>query len=440
MAATTDRRKLEKTGTPGIFRRHAESCKRPRSCGCPYVVCWKAAGKQHKQMFAKADLAREFKRKLGPGQSERQPLSKDTIASYYESWIDSYRGRTVRGVQDSTTREYRISFRHHILPLPVAQTKLRDLTPKGVKGWFEQLEKLGRSPATIKRARIALRVMLADAREDDEIESNPAADARYIPTEAAQTKHAKPAPKRLTATDVVAILQAMPERWRAFFFTLAQTGLRIGELLGLTWGNVHLGDDPHILVAEQVYRGKRKKLKTDASKAPVPLSPFIASWLAELRPENVAAGAPVFPTKTGDVLNYANVYNRVLRPALIEAGIAVQTGTVTVRKRGKDVQEPVWDYQRVAFHAFRHACGTMLHAMEKRPAQAQGWLRHSQLMTTMNIYTHAGEEGLGSADAFDEILDVQALRSGQPRGNPGATEHPETPANPTPADTPETVS
>jgi integrase len=56
----------------------------------------------------------------------------------------------------------------------------------------------------------------------------------------------------------VAILNAMPEEWRAFFTLLAQTGVRIGELLGLTWCNVHLGDDAHIMVAEQVYRGERR--------------------------------------------------------------------------------------------------------------------------------------------------------------------------------------
>jgi integrase len=260
-------------------------------------------------------------------------------------------------------------------------------------------------------------VMLADAVENDEVTSNAAADARYIPGEKAQAKHAKPAPKTLAAADITAILQAMPVEWRAFFFTLAQTGVRVGELLGLTWQHVHLGDDAHIVVAEQVYRGKRKKLKTDGSHGRVPLSPFIASWLTDLRPADVAGKAPVFPTKTGEPQNYANVYNRVLRPALIGAGIAVKVGET---EKGK----PIYDYQRVAFHAFRHACGTLLHGMEKRPAQAQAWLRHSQLTTTMNIYTHLDDDGLGTAEAFDDLLGAGNLR-----GQLGATEHPETAAN-----------
>ena len=37
--------KLEKTTTPGIFRRHATACERGR-CSCPYVVVWRHRGKQ----------------------------------------------------------------------------------------------------------------------------------------------------------------------------------------------------------------------------------------------------------------------------------------------------------------------------------------------------------------------------------------------------------
>lgn len=403
-AKKPDNRKLEKTTTAGIYRRHAEGCKRSGRCKCSYVVRWKAQGQGHNRLFPTFDLAREFKGSMSSGKVSRKPASSETVAGYYEGWIENYRGRTVRGVQKATLREYKISFEHHILELPIARTKLRDLTPAEIKEWFVQLEQRNASPATIKRARIALRVMLACAVEDNEITSNAAADARYIPTEQARARHAKPEPKELTAKDIVAILQAMPEEWRAFFFTLAQTGVRVVELLGLTWRHVHLGDDAHIVVAEQVYRGERKRLKTDRSAGKVPLSPFIASWLTDLRPEEVAADAPVFASKAGTPLIYANVYNRVLRPALQKSGIAVQTGTVTVRKRGKNVEEPVWDYQRVGFHRFRHACGSLLHGMSKRPAQAQAWLRHSQLMTTMNIYTHLDDEGMGGAEAFDEIL------------------------------------
>jgi integrase len=445
MAAKGDARKLERTSTAGIYRRHAEGCKGNGRCRCPYVVRWKAQGQSHKQMFSTFELAREFKGGVASGKTSRRPLSSDTVASYYEGWIVGYRGRTARGLEESTRREYTISFRLHILPLSIARLRMRDLAAPDVRDWLAQLERRGASPTTIRKAKAALGVMLASAVQDGDLGSNPAASVRYVPTEQAKRQHPTRRRRPLTAADVVAILNAMPEEWRAFFTMLAQTGVRVGELLGLTWAHVHLGDDPHIMVAEQVYRGERKKLKTDASMARVPLSSTMASWLVELRPEKAAPGSPVFPSATGTPLNYHNVYSRVLRPALQRAGIAVQTGTVTVRKRGRDVEEPVWDYQGVAFHAFRKACGSLLLAHGKSLKQVQGWLRHSQLTTTMNVYIHQVDDGLGGADAWDDILGPPAGGPGGPRVAAGGPEGgPESDSEPSLApvgdqDTPETL-
>ncbi len=296
---------------------------------------------------------------------------------------------------------------------------MSDLTAPDLLDWLGQLEHHGASPTTVRKAKAALSVMLACAVQYGDLGSNPASGVRYVPSADAKRQHPKRKRRALTAADVVAILNAMPEQWRAFFTLLAQSGVRIGELCGLTWANVHLGDDPHIMVAEQVYRGQRKKLKTDASKAPVPLSPTMASWLAEMRPD-CDPDAPVFPSRTGTPLNYNNLYKRVLRPALREAGIAVQAG------RGE------WDYQGVGFHAFRKACGSLLFAHGKTLKQVQGWLRHSQLTTTMNVYINQVDDGLGAADVWDDILPSW--------GNSGATQQPEAGKNGTPAEGVEVAS
>jgi integrase len=192
---------------------------------------------------------------------------------------------------------------------------------------------------------------------------------------------------------------------------LVQSGLRVGEALGLTWANVHLGDDAHLMIVEQVRRGRRKRLKTEASQARVPLSPTMAAWLGELRPEGARPDAPVFASKTGTALNYSNVYHRVLQPALRYAGL---------------------DGQGIAFHAFRKACGSFLLHHGKTLKQVQGWLRHSQLTTTMNVYIQQVDDGLGGADVWDNVLPGW--------GHPGVTDHPETAANGTPANSAESPS
>jgi integrase len=58
----------------------------------------------------------------------------------------------------------------------------------------------------------------------------------------------------------------------------------------------------------------------------------------------------------------------------------------------------------VAFHAFRKVCGSLLFAHGKTLKQVQGWLRHSNLTTTMNVYIDQVDDGLGSADVWDDIL------------------------------------
>lgn len=53
----------------------------------------------------------------------------------------------------------------------------------------------------------------------------------------------------------------------------------------------------------------------------------------------------------------------------------------------------------------------------------QRWLGHSQLTTTMNIYVHELDDGLGGADDLDGLW-----------GHRGATDHPQTAANGTDPD------
>lgn len=414
-----DSRTLERTPAPGVYRRHSDGCKRTGRCKCPYVAVWRDRGKQRKQMFATFDLAREHRAKMLSGLVPRQPQSTLTIGAYYEQWLPGYRGRTVRRFEESTRREYRISFRLHILPYRLARLRIRDTTPPDIRDWLTELERKGASRTVIRKAKVALSAMLATAVEDGAIPQNPAAGVRYIPSQQA-VQRPKPKRRQLTADDVVAILNAAPEQWRVFFMVLAQTGLRIGELLGLTWENVHLNEpQPHIAVVEQIYRGQRKRLKTDSSQARIPLSATMASWLATLQPADAPPDAPVFATAAGSPLNYANVYNRVLRPALIAAGLAVKTGE-------KPNGEAIWDYQGIAFHAFRKACGSLLLHHGKNLKQVQGWLRHSRLSTTMDVYIHQVEDNLGGAQTWETILPGW--------GNTGATPCPRPAANTDPSD------
>lgn len=77
----------------------------------------------------------------------------------------------------------------------------------------------------------------------------------------------------------------------------------------------------------------------------------------------------------------------------------------------------MYDYHGVAFHSFRKACGSLLLAHGRTLRQVQGWLRHSQLTTTLNSYVHETDDGLGDAAIWDDVFDTAG-------GHLGDTDHP----------------
>jgi integrase len=199
---------------------------------------------------------------------------------------------------------------------------------------------------------------------------------------------------------VLAIIAAMPEPWHVFFSLLAESGCRISELIGLRWENVHLGDEPHIYICEQWKDGRYKRLKTDASEHPIPLSPPMAQWLGEMRPQD--ASGPVFPSRTGTPLGYSTS-NRVLLPAAETAGVKFPP--------------------RRAFHAFRDACASLIVESGGTVQDVKQRLRHAQLSTSMG-YVQETHDGRKTADTVGTRL----------WGHHGATEHPQTAANGAPVE------
>jgi len=193
--------------------------------------------------------------------------------------------------------------------------------------------------------------------------------------------------RTLSADQVLAIIAAMPEPWHVFFSLMAESGCRISELIGLRWENVHLGDEPHIYICEQWKDGRYKRLKTDASEHPIPLSPPMAQWLGQMRPQD--ASGPVFPSRTGTPLGYSTS-NRVLLPAAETAGVKFPP--------------------RRAFHAFRDACASLIVESGGTVQDVKQRLRHAQLSTSMG-YAKETHDGRKTADTVGTRL------MGPPRGH-----------------------
>jgi integrase len=388
--------KLEKTGTPGIYKR-----------GSRYVVVWEHRGRQHKESFRTLALAREAKGRRQAG--EKRPVERVAFLDYYEGWIASYAGRTSRGFSETTRPEYKRSIEAHAVPR-WRTWKLADVEPKDVRDLFGAMRKNEMSTSQIVKLRAALSAMFATAVDDDLLRSNPVQGIRIPAASSEEPKDDRA--KALTRQELRLLLLAIPEDWRLFFELLAHTGLRISEAIGLTWEHLELGGDrPRLLVREQVYRGKRRKLKSGAGRRDIPLSSGMASrLLARRRDKYKGPDMPVFASSTGTTLIRGKVAERVLNPAAIAVGLY----EVVDGADGKPRKKPT-----ISFHAFRHTCASLLFDEGRNVKQVQEWLGHADPGFTLRTYVHLMDDGVGDADFLDNAVGGKGV----------ATEHPETDRN-----------
>jgi hypothetical protein len=148
---------------------------------------------------------------------------------------------------------------------------------------------------------------------------------------------------------------------------------------------------PRLRVREQVYEGKRQRLKSKSGRRDLPLSLGMAERLrAHRRDHFTEEKMPVFTTATGEGLRRSNVANRVLSPASKAAGLVVD----------RDGEEVPW----VTFHTFRHTCASLLFENGKNVKQVSEWLDHADPSFTLSTYIHLLDDGIGGADFFDECL------------------------------------
>jgi integrase len=372
---------MERTKEPSVYKR-----------GGRYVYVWKHRGKQYKSSHRTMAEARAAKRQRQGGDRRKRP--RVLFRDYAPTWIESYRGRTARGFSETTRREYRRDLESHLLPY-FGGYLLDEIEAPDVRDWFGWMESRGASGAAISKAKATLSALMGTALEDGKVRRHPVVGVRFVPSgNGVPRRKLRP----LTMEELGRFMRALPPEWRLLFGVLTHTGLRIGEALGLRWAHVHLGDDAHLTICEQVYHGERKRLKTTNSNRTVPLSPALARALTEWRERTPYPGAdsPVFASKAGTPLDYGGLHRRVLTPARDAAGIpAEEVG---------------------AFHAFRRTFGSLVHASgQKTDRQLCDLLGHHDPAFTMRVYVGTMDDGVGKADFLDDLIPLEEWATdGQP--------------------------
>jgi len=315
---------------------------------------------------------------------EYRTLSKITFADYAAGWIDTYQGRTSRGIDESTRADYRKRLEQDAIPF-FARSPLAAIEPRHLKEYVRHLAaprtaaelENGRrrrtiAPSTVRLGVAPVRALFATAVEEGLIRSNPAAGLRIaVQRETFDESGASETDvKALSAEDLAGLLAELDDEWRLFFGFLGQTGLRIGEAIELRWRDVDLGAGT-VRVRRRFYRGRVGPPKSKYGRRTIRLAPGMVRSLWQLRKATRAGDDElVFTAERGGRIEPSNLMSRILKPAARVAGLG----------------------EWVGFHTFRHTCATMLFRAGWNAVQVQRFLGHHKASFTLDTYVHLLEE------------------------------------------------
>jgi len=295
--------------------------------------------------------------------------SRMLFSEFTGKWLEKYAQGQVK---PGTVEDYKGYFANHLLPA-FGNKPISQITVEDVQGFKAAKLAEGYSPQTVKHLLRVLRQML-----------NHAVDWGYIRQNPAKKVKDPRVPKRemdfLTAEEAGQFLGKVPAKWYPFFLTAITTGLRLGELLAMKWGNLDWNSGRYFVRenlsrARGDYQGGFSSTKTEGSTQPVDLTPACLETLEEHHrrqaEEKLKAGSEyedldlIFATSKGTPLDQKNIVHRQFHATLEAAGL-----------------------RRIRFHDLRHTCATLLINQGISPKYIQRQLRHTSIETTFDRYGH----------------------------------------------------
>ncbi|HEY8601215.1 MAG TPA: tyrosine-type recombinase/integrase [Thermomicrobiales bacterium] len=340
-------------------------------------------GKRH---GVSAKTRREAQTKLRQllGEAERgilPPAEKITLNDHIERWLETVVRHSVR---PRTLKSYRDLTRLYILPTLGAR-KLVQLQPADVQRLYSVLLDRGLAPKTVRNVHAALRRSLKQA-----------VDWNLTPRNVATLVEA-PRIKReevvaLTAQQAQVLLTiARGGRWEALITIALTTGMRIGEVLGLRWGDVDLAIGS-LRVQRQIGQdGVFSEPKTAKGRRTIDLPASSVVTLKEHRRQQTEARLLAGPAWHHDDLLFCTHAGKPLSQRNVLRAFK------TLLTQG--------DLPDVPFHALRHTHATLLLSQGIHPKVVQERLGHATIAMTLDIYSaYVPSMGRDAADKLDALL------------------------------------
>jgi integrase len=358
-------------------RGHGEGTIRKRADGRWHARVSMGQGKR-KDIYAKTrkevqDQLRDALKahERGQLQAGRAALVGPFLLDWIKGREDASKGRY------STLHRYREIVELHLIP-DLGRIRLDRLSSTDVQRLLNAKRKTG-SAGNVRHIRAVLRIALNVALRNDLVVRNVAALVDLPDQAGSERTVAKPG--FLTGAQARQLLgAARSDRLSALYSVAIALGLRQGEALGLRWEDVDLETGVVNIRKSLQLLGKvyvLGDLKTQKSRRTIFIPASVLEGLRahrqeqrkeQLRTKGWTDRGFVFCARNGQALDPGNVRRRFYA-LLTKAGLP-----------------------RVRFHDLRHSCASLLAAQGVPARVAMEILGHSNISTTLNIYTHVAPE------------------------------------------------
>jgi len=324
-----------------------------------------------------------------------------TVKDFLTSWLENVARPNVKR---STYLNYAAALRARVIPY-IGTVYLSELRPRDIDMMLQRLAAAGFARLTIQTAKTILHTALKYAVYPGElIRSNPAVGLS-IP---------RCAPKKVVKRTIITPEQfaAIPRTARHYhvYKIMYHTGMRIGEVLGLTWDDIDFSAGTISIVRQRSVNGYFDTPKTETSTRTIYVDADLLSYLRTLRAaqakEEMSFGASyqvayedtnaggdlvMLPKK---IAPRAGLIRRALVCTLRGGALSWHTNVdCALRKIGLNA------------HSFRHTHATQLIEAGAKPVAVAARLGHADATITQNLYTHDTDDmKRETARIFDGIV------------------------------------
>ena len=315
-----------------------------------------------------------------------------TLNQLFDLYIDSK-----VNIREHTKSNYMLLWRTAVQDSKLGNMKINQIKQIHVRKFYADQAKKGAATSTIKTYHNIICPTFEMAVNSDIIRKNPAREAIKGINGTQKKKEA------LTVEEQKRFLNFVKESdvYNIYYPMLSLellTGLRVGELVGLTWKDIdsinnviHIQHQLQYLKLDGKFKFYVSPLKTEAGKRDIPITPEIRKCLTDIKNMMMLTGRRsevkvdgytgfLFVTKNGTVYAVSAI-NFILN------NIVEKYNKIEEKKASKEKRSPEY-LPHISSHILRHTACTRMAEQGIDVKVLQYIMGHSDIGVTMNVYNH----------------------------------------------------